>query len=209
MSYASINFSSGLITMRMLMLPVILALLSGCATTPPSNPANVCSIFSEQDEWYRHARTSESHWGVPIPVQMAIIKQESSYVEDARPPRVRFLGIPLWRPTTAYGYGQVLDGTWDWYMRQAEKPGADRDDFEDVTDFIGFYSHQAATKLGIRKTDAYNLYLAYHEGLGGYKKRSFMAKQWLLGVAARVADTAFNYERQLQRCRRRLEEELE
>jgi hypothetical protein len=37
-------------------------------------------------------------------VQMAIMKQESAFVADARPPRDWFLGfIPLGRPSSAYG----------------------------------------------------------------------------------------------------------
>jgi len=50
---------------------------------------------------------------------MAIIRQESSFQADAQPPRSRILWIiPGPRPSSAYGYSQALDGTWDWY-RQA------------------------------------------------------------------------------------------
>lgn len=186
-----------------------LLILVGCATTPPRNQADICSIFEEKDEWYERIRQAEVKWGLPMSVQMAIIKHESSFVEDARPPRVHFLGIPLWHPTSAYGYGQVLDGTWDLYTQRSGNSGGDRDDLADVADFIGWYSHQAQTRLGIPKRDAYNLYLAYHEGWGGWKRRSYVSKTWLLSIARKVAATAHNYERQLSRCRSQLEASAE
>ncbi|MEW6038579.1 MAG: hypothetical protein AB1648_10065 [Pseudomonadota bacterium] len=182
-----------------------LVVMAGCATAPPRNPADICSIFREKDDWYEGARRSELKWGLPIPVQMAIIKHESDFVEDARPPPVRFLGIPLWHPTSAYGYGQVLDGTWDLYTEKSGNSGGDRDDLADVADFIGWYAHQARNRLGIPKRDAYNLYLAYHEGWGGWQRRSYVSKSWLMKIARKVAATAQTYERQLHRCRPDLE----
>ena len=44
--------------------------------------------------------------------------------------------------------------------------GADRDDFNDAIDFIGWYNDQSSRRSKISKSDAYNLYLAYHEGQG-------------------------------------------
>jgi hypothetical protein len=182
-----------------------LVVMAGCATAPPRNPADICAIFREKDDWYEGARRSELKWGLPIPVQMAIIKHESDFVEDARPPRVRFLGIPLWHPTSAYGYGQVLDGTWDLYTENSGNSGGDRDDLADVADFVGWYAHQSRNRLGISKRDAYNLYLAYHEGWNGWRRRSYLSKRGLMNIARKVAATAQTYERQLYRCRPVLE----
>ena len=139
-------------------------------------------------------------------MQMAIIHQESSYVDDARPPRYQFLGIlPLWRPSSAYGYGQVKDETWDWYQTKTGNGGADRDEFEDFVDFIGWYLQQSYQMLKIPKRDAYRQYLAYHEGHGGFKQRSYVAKPWLQKVAGRVAAMAQRYQAQLAACRASLE----
>ncbi|MGZ8218643.1 transglycosylase SLT domain-containing protein [Methylomagnum sp.] len=185
---------------------LLLLLLAGCASLPPKNPANICSIFHEKDDWYAATRKAQQRWGVPVPVQMAIINQESSFVEDARPPRYRFLGfIPLWRPTTAYGYGQATDPTWNWYLADTGHSGADRDDFDDATDFVGWYTYQSYSKLGIPKHDAYRQYLAYHEGHGGYKRGSHKAKSWLLQVARKVATNATRYKTQLTGCQRELD----
>jgi hypothetical protein len=188
--------------------PVLLLLsLAGCSTLPPKNPANLCAIFHEKGDWYAATRKAQQRWGLPVPVQMAIINQESSYVEDARPPRQWFLGfIPLGRPTSAYGYGQATDSTWEWYRKATGHSGADRDDFDDVADFVGWYGHQSYTQLGIPKFDAYRQYLAYHEGHGGYKRHSHANKAWLLKVARTVQTTAGRYRKQLSGCQGELEQ---
>jgi hypothetical protein len=180
-------------------------LLAGCASAPPSNTDNICSIFQEKDGWYASAKSSARRWGAPIPVQLAIISHESSFVEDARPARVRFLGIPLWRPTSAYGFGQATDATWDLYVKKTGNTGADRDDFADAVDFVGWYMHQSAVKLGVGRDDGYNHYLAYHEGHAGFQRGSWRGKAWLQGVARKVAATASRYRRQLGACQAELD----
>lgn len=189
---------------------LLLALfLAGCASGPPENPANACSIFKEKEDWYAAAHQAQRRWGIPIPVQMAIINQESSFVDDARPPRYRFLGfIPLWRPTSAYGYGQATDGTWARYQAATGNGGADRDEFGDVTDFIGWYAQQSHVELGIPKHDAYRQYLAYHEGQGGYRRGTHATKTRLLRAARAVEASAARYRRQLAGCRADLEQAL-
>jgi len=184
---------------------VCLSVLTACATTPPSNTANICSIFREKEDWYASAKAAARRWSAPLPVQMAIINQESGFVEDARPPRYRFLGIPLWRSSSAYGYGQAIDETWDWYRHKTGNTGADRDEFEDAVDFVGWYMHQTFARLGLAKTDAYNQYLAYHEGQGGFKRGTWRSKPWLQSVARRVAALAWRYQRQLGACEADLE----
>lgn len=180
-------------------------LLGACATAPPSNPDNLCSIFDEKDGWfggwYQDAQRSERRWGSPIPVMMAIMYQESRYVDDAKPPRKRFLGIPLWyRISSSYGYSQAKDDTWRWYERSVGR-NADRDDFDDAIDFIGWYNRQSNRENGISITDTYSLYLAYHEGHGGYRSGSYRNKDWLLKVAASVRDRASRYSQQLSSCK--------
>ncbi|WP_207060604.1 transglycosylase SLT domain-containing protein [Motiliproteus sp. SC1-56] len=175
--------------------------ISGCANSPPRNINNSCDIFYDKDDWYDATRDSFERWGVPIHVQLAIIHQESKFQYDARPPRTYLLGIiPWFRPSSAYGYAQVKDGTWDWYISKTGNWGADRDDFEDAVDFIGWYGQMSHKMLGISKWDAYNQYLAYHEGQGGFKRKTYNRKPWLLGVARKVKDNAYRYAVQLKRC---------
>ena len=52
----------------------------------------------------------------------------------------------------------------------------------------------------ISRNDAYRLYLAYHEGHGGYNRGSYKSKQWLKDVAAKVNRRANTYKSQLQGC---------
>lgn len=184
----------------------VVVLLAGCTVAPPRNPANLCDIFREKPEWYDYAKAAEERWGTPIPVQMAIIEQESAFHEEIRPPRQWILGfIPWTRPSSAYGYAQAIDSTWAWYQTETGNDSADRDDFEDAVDFVAWYVAQSHKMLGISKSDTYSQYLAYHEGQGGFSRQSYANKEWLKEVAWRVDARAERYARQLSRCRAELE----
>ncbi|MEN8184095.1 MAG: transglycosylase SLT domain-containing protein [Myxococcota bacterium] len=199
------NLARGARPVRWIGLLGIGALLVGCAS-PPHNPDDACAIFSEKRSWYRAAKRSTERWGVPEAVQLAIIHQESSFRSDARPPRTRILWIfPGPRPSSAYGYGQVLDETWARYQRATGNGGADRDDFGDVADFIGWYGQHIHRRTGIAKDDASKLYLAYHEGPGGYLRGTHKSKRWLLSAARQVDSRAMLYRVQVGSCRKRLE----
>jgi hypothetical protein len=104
------------------------------------------------------------------------------------------------RQSSAYGYSQALDGTWDEYRSRQGKRGARRDDIRDATDFMGWYMDETARSLGISKTDAKHQYLAYHEGRTGYRRGSYRQKDWLMRVSNEVQDRAFVYQIQLQSC---------
>lgn len=178
-----------------------LVVVGGCATRPPSNVDDICHIFSERKSWYKAAQRSTKKWGTPIHVQMSIIRQESSFQFDARPPRKKILGfIPGPRKSDAYGYAQVKDATWDWYREKTGNRGADRDDFADAIDFVGWYTNYSQQTLGISKWDPRNQYLAYHEGHGGYQRGSYQSKAWLLSVADKVDRRAKEWGAQLRRC---------
>ena len=176
-------------------------LVISCSTAPPEDLGNSCSIFEEKDSWYSAARDSYKKWGVPIHVQLAIIYQESRFVHDAKPPRQKLLWVIPWtRPSSAYGYGQIKDSTWEWYLKSTGRRWADRDDFDDVADFIGWYGDMSHRKLGISKSDAYSQYLAYHEGHGGFKRKTYKNKKWLIKVAWQVDARARRYSTQLKQC---------
>lgn len=176
-------------------------LLVSCATTPPpSNVENICRIFQQYPDWYWDAKHTQDKWGIPIPVQMAIIYQESSFNAKARPPRRKLLWVIPWkRPSSAYGYSQALKNTWKDYEK-TNGVSATRSAFDDASDFIGWYSAQACRKLGISPNNAYALYLAYHEGLGGYARHSYLRKPWLIKVSHKVSNRAQIYRSQLSHC---------
>lgn len=176
--------------------------LAGCASDKqPSNVAHACAIFDERPHWRRAVAKSEAKWGAPAHVQLAIIKQESSFQKDARPPREYALGfIPWGRKSSAYGFSQALDGTWEWYVKETGARGADRDDFDDAADFVGWYMARTARVNGIAMTDAYHQYIAYHEGHTGFKRGSWRSKAWLDQVARRVQRQSEEYRRHMEVC---------
>jgi hypothetical protein len=185
----------------------IIVLLSGCSTNPPQNINNVCSIYDEYYDWYLAADEVFNRWNVPQHVTMAFIYQESKFIDDARPPWEWFLWIfPKGRASSAFGYAQALDGTWLEYQRQTENWGADRDEFEDAVDFVGWYNHKSLIRNKINPHDAYSLYLAYHEGQGGFSRKTYNKKPWLLKVARKVEKRSNMYRDQLRKCGAGLEE---
>lgn len=167
----------------------------------PRNLDNACAIVKERPAYLRAMRAAQRRWGVPIHVQMATIHQESKFVSDARTPHRYALGvIPIGRQSSAYGYSQALDGTWNEYRRETRRRGARRNNIRDATDFMGWYMDGSSKALGISKWDARAQYLAYHEGRGGYARGSHNRKGWLLSVANRVSSRAKMYRRQLSAC---------
>lgn len=180
---------------------IALLMIVGCATSPPEQVGNVCDIFREKSGWHSDAKESRARWGVPISVSMAFMYQESRFIATAKPPRKKIFGvIPGPRPSDSYGYSQAKESTWDWYQRSTGNYGADRDNFGDAIDFIGWYNNVSHKELGISKQDAFRLYLAYHEGHGGYRKQSYRSKDWLIDVARKVDRQAQQYNSQLQEC---------
>ena len=178
--------------------------VTGCASSPPANPDNICDIFAQKRDWYGDARRASDRWNSPIPVLMAIVYQESSYRARAKPPRRKVLGVIPWRRPDAYGFAQATDAAWSDYVRATGRRRADRDDFGDAMDFVGWYNAESHRRNRIANNDAYRLYLAYHEGHGGFSRGTHRGKSQLQSAARRVADRASNYETQLNGCRRLL-----
>lgn len=183
-----------------ILLAVVLA--GGCAHRPqPKNIDDVCEIFDQYPIWYDYAKRSEERWGTPVNIQMAFVHQESSFIADARPPRRRLLGfIPWFRPSSAYGYAQAQDPVWGEYREDAARWDAHRTQMLDALDFIGWYNERTHERLGIAKDDARNLYLAYHEGHGGYRRKTYQHKPTLQRVSRKVARRANDYNEQLKGC---------
>ena len=152
--------------------------LQSCLSTPPENPDNICLIFEEKSSWYKAAMKAEKRWKIPPYVLMSFVYQESSFKSDARPEREKLLGfIPWFRPSTAVGYSQALTMTWDDYKDETGNSGANRKNFKDSADFIGWYASK-----------------------GGFKKKSYRKKQWLVKVSDRVQARSTKYQQQYWGC---------
>lgn len=190
-------------TLRAAILLLFLASCGGGNFTAPQHMDDACSVIRQRPQYLGSMRVVQAKWGVPISVQMAILYQESKFVGNARTPQQYALGvIPMGRQSSAYGYAQALDSTWDDYRHEEHNMGARRDNIRDATDFMGWYINGTYTDLGISKGDAQNQYLAYHEGRTGYINKSYNSKRWLIDVAQRVGARSGMYHDQLQTCLR-------
>lgn len=183
---------------------VLLLVLGSCATRygdAPRNLDNACSILNERPSYLHAFRASERKWGVPIPVTMAIIYQESKFISDNRPPHQYVLGvIPTGRQSSALGYSQALDGTWREYQRREGGSGARRTDIFDSADFMGWYMQQTVEETGVPIYDTRNQYLAYHDGRTGFLRGTWRSKSWLIRIASEVEARAITYDMQLRSC---------
>jgi len=194
------------------MRPVLLAmagllLLAGCASKP-SHTNNACAILDQKGgffvNWGRAAKTAERDWGVPMPIILATINVESGFQHNARPARKKILGfIPGKRPSSAYGYAQALDGTWDEYRRDSGRLTARRNNFADAAGFIGWYHRQSMRKNGVAADDSYNLYLNYYLGHAGYARGTNRNNATAVRGAQRMQQLASQYDSQLRQCGRR------
>ncbi|MEO0386317.1 MAG: lytic transglycosylase [Pseudomonadota bacterium] len=183
---------------------LLLFVLTACSGSqgPPANLQDACAIKRDRPSWFRSMEKTERRWGAPVHVQMATFYQESTFEPNARTPRKYFLGfIPNGRVSSAYGYAQAIDSTWDWYREDTGRRGAKRNKFHDASDFMGWYMAKSREMNGIAATDAYNQYLAYHEGHSGFNRGSYNRKAWLRSTAQRVSTRASRYEDQLRYCR--------
>lgn len=173
----------------------------GPRDNPVSNVFDICRMYAENPHWAEAATEAERRWGVPQEVKMAIIWRESAFRAEARPPYRKVLGVPTGeRLSSAYGFPQAIDGTWAWYLSDANADEAARNRFEDAIDFVGWYVNKTIDLNGIAPTDAYNQYLAYHEGHAGYRSGRWRSKAWLRKAARDVALQAERYRAQLGRC---------
>ena len=185
----------------------VFAFLGSCgfisSGNAPRNLDNACSIVKQRPHYLRAFKKTERRWGVPVNVQMAIIHQESSFRANAKTPMRYIFGIvPRGRQSSAYGYAQALDGTWEEYKNSAGRFIARRNNIRDATDFIGWYMNKTKRRNGISLTDAKNQYLAYHEGHTGFARASYRKKSWLINVANKVSSRSERYGRQLRQCNR-------
>ena len=184
---------------------LLLLILGSCGAregNAPRNLDNACAILTERPHYVRAFKQAERNWGVQTHVLMAMIYQESKFISDNRPPHVYALGvIPTGRQSSALGYSQALDGTWDEYRDQEGGRGANRTDIDDATDFMGWYMSLTERENGIALNDTYNQYLAYHDGRTGWRRGTYRGKPWLVRIAGEVRDRAVMYDAQLRTCR--------
>ena len=155
----------------------------------PRNTDDACAIFAQYPHWRDHIEAASEKWGTPPEVKMAIIWRESRFHPTASP-----------GTSSAYGYAQAIDGTWDWYRSATGQNSARRDNFEDASDFVGWYMDRTRKSNGLSYWDSYRQYLAYHEGHTGFERGSYRGNARLLNAAQEVQTMAAKFRQQMATC---------
>lgn len=158
-------------------------------TRAAGNLNNACDLFRERIGWRTITSEASEKWNVPVSVILSVMHQES-----------RFKSTAAAKTSTAFGYSQALDGTWEEYRAATKTTVADRTTLTDSADFIGWYMTRTTEKIGVPLDDVSAQYLSYHEGHGGYQSKRWKKQPKLIKIARNVAKRAEMYERQLYEC---------
>ena len=106
----------------LILLSLILIFIVACSSNQPKNTVDSCILYKEKKNWYKSTKKSYEKWSAPIALQLAIINQESSFKQFAKPNRKKIFGfIPGSRLSTAFGYAQITNPTWEWYKSKNGK----------------------------------------------------------------------------------------
>ena len=132
----------------------------------PRQPDNLCQLFRGEEDWYEAAVATREKWGVPIQILMAIMRQESSLKRMHSHRWSTFVDISHWARQRCLRLCSGKEGCLGEYVEETGNWFADRDDFSDAIDFIGWYMDKTSQVNKVSKWDAYHQYLNYHEGRG-------------------------------------------
>ncbi len=155
---------------------------------------NVCLIFKHHPAWQVATKATEKKWGVSQAIQMAIMNTES-----------KFKGTAKNHHSSARGYAQVINRTWRAYEKDVGKHEI-RSHFADASNFIGWYASQMHDIKHIPLSNALDIYLAYHEGLGGYTHALKHKHSMVYRLAKHVQARASRYQKKLNGCLNILDE---
>ena len=179
-----------------------LVMLGGCSLLPPpSNLDNMCDILEQRPGWNRLLRKVWKDYDLHPSLVMAFIHQESRFKHNARPPSE--VASKEKYAVGAWGYAQAKKASWQDFRYETKQLDAKRENFAAAVDFIGWYNYKSHVELHIPLDNARELYLAYHEGRGGYERGSHEQKPNLKKVAKKVESRTDMYRRQYRTCRDR------
>jgi hypothetical protein len=171
--------------------------IAGCHSSSPKDVENACAIYREFPEWRTIGEDVQRRFGTPPSLQLAIIYTESHFNSTAHPPREYG---HVFNESSARGYAQALDGAWRNYLQATHQLGANRENFEDASNFIGWYTSVTKSRLGIPYSNARDHYLAFHEGWGGFSSGSYKNNKRLIRIAQKTQEQALLYHNQLLHC---------
>ena len=182
---------------------LLFILATSCSLIPKKkvNHDHACSLIESKRSWKRAVIRSQQKWGISPGMQLSFVQTESSFQPRAKTQKQYFLGfLPAGRLSSAFGYAQAIDSTWQTYKESTGKRFSSRTSFSDSVDFIGWYANETARKLKIDKADVFNQYLAYHQGHRGYLRGGYKNKPKLIEVAKKTERNAIKYDSQLKKC---------
>ena len=76
------------------LISILFIFLVACTSNKQVNTANSCIIFDQKKNWYKSTKKSYDNWKTPIALQLAIINQESSFNQFAKPERKKLREAP-------------------------------------------------------------------------------------------------------------------
>lgn len=157
------------------------------AAAPPAPAPNAtCALLASHPSWTQALAHAERRWGAPPYLLLAFIRQESNFRRDARSPKTR----------GPYGYPQAVARTWETYRQALRRPHADRNDFADAVDFVGWYAHRTRERTGAEYLNVTAHYFAYSRGPAASGPPTVAARR----NAAKVAAFARRYAIDLRAC---------
>tara|TARA_A100001011_G_scaffold353259_1_gene394650 strand:+ start:75 stop:644 length:570 start_codon:yes stop_codon:yes gene_type:complete len=186
-----------------LILIIFIFLTNSCSIIPTKKASqdHACSLIESKRSWKRAVIKTKVKWGVSPGMQLSFILTESNFRPRAKTQRTYFLGFfPTGRLSSAFGYAQAIDSTWETYQKSTGNRFSSRTNFADSVDFIGWYANETTRRLKIKKADVMNQYLAYHQGHRGYSRGSYKNKPNLVEIAKKTSDNALKYDTQLKSC---------
>ena len=77
------------------LLSILFIFIVACTSNQQINTADSCIIFDQKKNWYKATKKSYDKWNTPIALQLAIINQESSFKQFAKPERKKYLALFL------------------------------------------------------------------------------------------------------------------
>ena len=166
----------------------LLILISLSLFSIAGHAESVCTIIKQHPDWLKSAKAVSKQYGVPVSVQLAIIKEESNFQGDAQNAH-----------STATGFAQVLNKSWA-VFEKATHQHRSRSNFDAAVTYIGWYAAQVEHRTDINPNNAYKLYLAYHEGIGGYHHLQKHPKPQVTALAKQVAQNAKLYSQKIISC---------
>ena len=77
----------------LILFSIIFILVVACTKIETVATVDSCILFKQKKNWYKATKKSYDKWKVPISLQLAIINQESSFQQFAKPKRKRLFGL--------------------------------------------------------------------------------------------------------------------